>query len=316
MRRLAVALAIQLFLCSWAAEAHFVLVSPPMTTPQPAAGAPANDAQSGKGAPPCGSDPVSTTLTPAQGGHPLHIMVTETVRHGGFYRVALALKARTELPVDNVVFDAANKVLPPSGNPSGLSDHATIQMPAVFPVLADGLFPHAQLGAGGPQYAGDVMLPNVSCDHCTLQVIEFMTPHGFNTGGGYFYHHCADLKITADPALPPYMPGADGGAADAPAADAPAMDHPAMDMVAGSGGAAGTDASQPGSGGASGSGGMTQPGTGGSSTDAGMATGGKSGGGGGSSGGCVVAGQAPGQGCLIILALVVGCALFRRRRRG
>src|SRR5258708_1271317 len=164
MRRLAVALAIQLFLCSWAGGAHFRLVSPPMTTPQPAAGAPPNDAQSGKGAPPCGSDPVSTTLTPAQGGHPLHLMINETTRHGGFYRVALALKARTELPVDNVVFDAANKVLPPSGNPSGLSDHATIQMPAVFPVLADGLFPHDQLGPAQPQFPRDALLPNRSSD--------------------------------------------------------------------------------------------------------------------------------------------------------
>src|SRR5262249_53278962 len=32
---------------------------------------------------------------------------------------------------------------------------------------------------------------------------EFMAEHGPNVGGGYFYHNCADLEITADPNIPP-----------------------------------------------------------------------------------------------------------------
>ena len=27
--------------------------------------------------------------------------------------------------------------------------------------------------------------------------------NGLNPGGGFYYHHCADLQITADPKLPP-----------------------------------------------------------------------------------------------------------------
>jgi hypothetical protein len=30
-----------------------------------------------------------------------------------------------------------------------------------------------------------------------------MAQHGANPGGGFYYHHCADLQITADPKLPP-----------------------------------------------------------------------------------------------------------------
>ena len=48
----------------------------------------------------------------------------------------------------------------------------------------------------------DVKLPNINCDKCTLQVVQFMAEHGHNMDGDYSYHHCADLKITANPKLP------------------------------------------------------------------------------------------------------------------
>ena len=44
-----------------------------------------------------------------------------------------------------------------------------------------------------------IVLPNLNCEKCTLQIVEFMAEHG----PSYFYHHCADLKIKADPNLPP-----------------------------------------------------------------------------------------------------------------
>ena len=47
-----------------------------------------------------------------------------------------------------------------------------------------------------------MQLPNISCKKCTLQVVQFMAEHGFNNPGGYSYHHCADLQITADPKKP------------------------------------------------------------------------------------------------------------------
>ena len=51
-------------------------------------------------------------------------------------------------------------------------------------------------------YEADIQLPNLTCAKCTLQVIQFMAEHGYNQPGGYSYHHCADLAITADPAKP------------------------------------------------------------------------------------------------------------------
>ena len=36
----------------------------------------------------------------------------------------------------------------------------------------------------------------------TLQVTQFMAEHGVNADGGFYYHHCANLEITADPEKP------------------------------------------------------------------------------------------------------------------
>ena len=74
-----------------------------------------------------------------------------------------------------------------------------------MPVLADGLNSHRTRPAAGTQLAPfetDVQLPNVNCEKCTVQIVQFMEDHGFNKDGGYTYHHCADIKITADPAKP------------------------------------------------------------------------------------------------------------------
>jgi hypothetical protein len=111
--------------------------------------------------------------------------------------------------------------LPPSGTPRGTSASAAYEDPPVFPVLADHMFVHDAVSATASlSFQADVTLPNVNCDRCTLQVIEFMAGHDFNTlesgapAGGYFYHHCANLKITADPSLPLFSPsGAGGGSA-------------------------------------------------------------------------------------------------------
>ncbi|HVR00730.1 MAG TPA: SCE4755 family polysaccharide monooxygenase-like protein [Polyangia bacterium] len=325
MRTLVLTSTIALLSFGSTAQAHFVLMSPPPTNP--------GDATQGKGAPPCGPD-TAAAASPmaAQGGHTIMLKLQETVRHGGFYRVAMSINARSEIPVDNVVYDAANKILPPSGNPQGTSDHADTEATPVFPVLGDNLFPHPQAGAGNQIYQMALMLPNVTCAKCTLQVIEFMAPHGFNPGGGYFYHHCADLKITADPAMPPFSPGADGGAADAsadgkPDSGAAGNTGAAGSGVAGSMGSAGAAGS--GSAGATGSGGeagaTVATGAGGSTGSAGSSTAGVTGTGSGAAGtgaprssggsGCSLAGASGNAlGCGLVALMLLG-GLFRRRER-
>ena len=47
-----------------------------------------------------------------------------------------------------------------------------------------------------------MQLPNITCEKCTLQIVQFMEDHGFNKDRGYPYHHCADIKITADASKP------------------------------------------------------------------------------------------------------------------
>jgi len=182
-------------LFSSAAHAHFNLIMPP----------PADSAtDGGKGAPPCGPTQASGVVTPAQGGHPITVSLNETVLHPGHYRIALSINSRSELPPDPVAVTDAN----------GNSVSAPFEDPAVFPVLADDVFDHTN-GTTPIPFSMPVMLPNVTCSKCTLQVIEFMAKHGPNPGGGFYYHHCADLAITADPSMPIFDPNATTGSGGA-----------------------------------------------------------------------------------------------------
>ena len=119
----------------------------------------------------------------------------ETIYHPGHYRVALAVNSRTELPVDPVTVERMTDRGP-------YSVWAAIQSPAQLPVLADGLFQHYTRPASPQTFEADIQLPNITCPKCTLQVIQFMANHVYNQPGGYAYHHCAELAITADPAKP------------------------------------------------------------------------------------------------------------------
>jgi len=163
------------------ADAHFALV-------QPSSALATEDG--GKGPPPCGEGVDSNAVTEVQGGHPIAIRLTEFVFHPGHYRFALAVNSRAELPPDPTVKEE-----------NGLSVSTLIQNPVRIPVLADGVFAHDAPPIGDWQTS--LTLPNLNCDKCTLQIIEFMAEHGANMGGGFFYHHCADLRIKADPSLPP-----------------------------------------------------------------------------------------------------------------
>ena len=160
-----------------------------------------NDRGDPQKAGPCGGsntdwgDP-SYVINRATGGVMLHLKVQETVYHPGHYRVALAVNSPTELPPDPVATTR-------EGERGPISVSAVIQNPPEIPVLADGLFVHdTRPTEPGQIFEGDIRLPNIDCDKCTLQVVQFMAEHGFNNPGGYSYHHCADVRITADPSKP------------------------------------------------------------------------------------------------------------------
>ena len=150
---------------------------------------------------PCGgtsADPgmPSNAIGRIVGGTKLHLKVQETVFHPGHYRVALAVNSRTELPKDPDVTTRES-----ARGPQSVS--AVIQNPVRPPLLADGLFPHTTRPSGPlPPWEADIDIPNINCEKCTLQIIQFMAEHGLNRDGDFSYHHCADLQITADPSKP------------------------------------------------------------------------------------------------------------------
>jgi hypothetical protein len=181
------------------ADAHFVLISPAASTVQNRLGDPQKIA-------PCGgvsANPARGTaanpgvpsgaVTNVKGGTDLPLLVHESIFHPGHYRVALA-RSQSQLPPDPVVTTVQTEK-------GSRSQSAVIQNPPVAPVLLDGIFAHTERPT--QNFESTIPIPNINCQGCVLQVIEFMADHpGIAVDGGHSYHHCAILNITADPAKP------------------------------------------------------------------------------------------------------------------
>jgi hypothetical protein len=175
------------------ASAHFILLAPDAWVEVNVLGDPQKAA-------PCGTSDITKgtptgKVTAMTGGDMLHIKIKETIYHPGYYRVALAVLDRSELPADPEATTRESQYGPISV--SGKIDPAPKP-----PVLADGLFEHRERLKPGEFFETDIKLPNINCEKCTVQVLQFMEEHGLNKEGDFSYHHCADLKITANPALP------------------------------------------------------------------------------------------------------------------
>jgi hypothetical protein len=164
------------------ASAHFVLQTPAATMSQDALGGPQKKA-------PCGDDGTGTPsgmVTTYQVGQTITVTVDEKIFHPGHYRISLGKGGPGDLPAEPIVTPGAN-------TPCGT---APIEATPTFPVLADGVFEH-QAPFSGPQSITITLPPDVTCDHCTLQVLEFMSNHPLNNPGGCYYHHCADISISS-----------------------------------------------------------------------------------------------------------------------
>jgi MYXO-CTERM domain-containing protein len=164
------------------AQAHFILEEPASWREQGPLGDPQKLG-------PCGDDgtgEATGTVTAFKAGETITVKVNEMVFHPGHYRVALAVNDRSELPAEPVVT--------PGSTPCG---SVPIESSPAFPVLADGVLQHTQ-PFDEPQSFQVTLPADVTCEKCTLQVIEFMSNHPLNNPGGCFYHHCADISIHAD----------------------------------------------------------------------------------------------------------------------
>ncbi|NOT46068.1 MAG: hypothetical protein HOP14_15830 [Acidobacteria bacterium] len=184
-----------------AADAHFILVSPAASLVQNRLGDPQKIA-------PCGgvsANPARGTLanpgvptgaiTAVKGGTMFPLLVTESIYHPGHYRVALA-RTTAQLPGDPEVTTGPT-------DRGVRSQSAVILNPPVAPVLLDGLFPHNERPQQIQSWEGEIPIPNINCQGCVLQVVQFMADHpGIAVDGGFNYHHCAILNITADPSKP------------------------------------------------------------------------------------------------------------------
>jgi len=171
--------------------AHFILQAPASWVVENQLGDPQK-------AGPCGGSTTQTltnAITSVRGGDSIHIKVQETIYHPGFFRVALSVLDRKELPAD------PEETVRKNARGADISVSGKIESAPQPPVLADGLFLH-HTNVRNQVFEADVKLPNINCAKCSLQVIQFMEEHGVNAEGRFTYHHCADLKITANPDMP------------------------------------------------------------------------------------------------------------------
>lgn len=186
-----VSLAVAGALAAPVVNAHFKLVEPASWLEQDERGDPQKLA-------PCGgtlANPgtATTAVTAVQGGQKLKIVVDETIYHPGHYRIALARK-RNSLPNDPMVTMKETD--------RGLrSASAVIETHVQPPILVDGLWPHSEKFENSILET-EITIPNINCVGCTLQVIQVMLEHPGVREGGFSYHHCAVLDITADPSKP------------------------------------------------------------------------------------------------------------------
>lgn len=167
-----------------AAWSHIKLTAPPSFQVTDFLGNPQKDG-------PCGGPGTDTNaITTVEAGSTLEVTWKETIFHPGHFRLSIA-RAQSDLvsPVPTIV-----------GNNC---ESASIQTSPQYPTVVDGLFPHTQAQAS---YNTTITVPQMSCERCTLQLLQFMASHA----PPCFYYQCATLRIVA-PALDG---GLDAGTAD------------------------------------------------------------------------------------------------------
>jgi Lytic polysaccharide mono-oxygenase, cellulose-degrading len=142
------------------AKAHIKLISPPPR-------------DSGLKAGPCGTagSVRGNNVTTFKPGQKITVRWQETVSHPGHYRISF----------DDNGDDAFVE-------PKSFTD--TYTAPSV---LLDNIADKTGL----QMYTQVVTLPNIECDHCTLQLIQVMTDKAPYGDGNDIYHQCADIVLSA-----------------------------------------------------------------------------------------------------------------------
>ena len=193
-------------LISTPAYAHFVLKTPKSYSEQDFLGDPQKSQPCGQ-ADPGGAVVPTGMVTTLEAGSTVDIEIDETIFHPGHYRVSLAMN-QAALPND-----------PPVTAGSSACGSTIIEAHPTMPLLADGLLKHTN-AFSAPQTMHVQLPPGVTCDHCTLQITEFMSNHPLNNPGGCYYHHCATVSIVPAGSAPDAGPATGPDAAPGPGPDA------------------------------------------------------------------------------------------------
>jgi len=120
-----------------------------------------------------------TVLTP---GAMLEVKWNETINHPGYYRISFDV-------------DGQDFTIPPAPN------NTTANTNVLVDLIAD-----RATTLGNNAYTQMVQLPNVTCENCTLQLIQLMTdkpPYTTDALSDDIYFQCADIALRA--------PGSDAG---------------------------------------------------------------------------------------------------------
>lgn len=160
-RRLAPLLAFApLALAAAPAAAHITLMDPPPRTASQKAG-------------PCGAGPDDMrgdVVTVFQGGQTITLKWTETVNHPGHYRISFDDDGQDDF-----------------ADPAAFDDYYSNDA-----VLLDQI---ADENGQNVMYEAQVTLPEMSCDNCTLQLVQMMTDKPPYGDGNDLYYQCADIVI-------------------------------------------------------------------------------------------------------------------------
>jgi hypothetical protein len=169
-----------------------------------------DDAGSIKGAP-CGvaGGARGTNIYTYEPGQTITVKWVEYVAHPGYFRFAFDADGDSDfedpasiMPVDPSRGCPATGLDPNAAMRDQCAKDDFYNTPAVLPNMDD-LFPHADTPTN-KLYSMDIKLPDVECDHCTLQLIQIMEdpihgPYNLEVSGlgdaDDVYHQCIDLVL-------------------------------------------------------------------------------------------------------------------------
>lgn len=131
-------------------------------------------------------------------GAPMHLVWDEYVQHPGWFRISFQQNGDTfEIPRKSTGPSSKGASNYPTENLTGKTDQGDGSQNTGSFIIADRILD------GTLSY--DFMLPNVTCDNCTLQLIQMMTdkpPYAEDTTSDDIYYACVDLVLTANAPAP------------------------------------------------------------------------------------------------------------------